>query len=124
LLPGIQQVRESARRVQCTNNLRQIGLATFQFLDARQAFPPARLTPTFDATDQDCVGAASWLVYLLPHLEQNQLYEQWDFSVSYEDQVETAVSTPLPIFLCSSRHSMSNANAPDRVVTDRSGGGG
>ena len=124
LLPAVQQVREAARRSDCTNKLRQIGLATTMFHDTRQAFPLARLTPGFNATDQDCLGCASWMVHLLPFLEQNNLYQQWDFSTSYEDQLESAVSTPVGVFLCSSRHTMSDANAPDRVVVDRDDGGG
>ena len=96
------------------------------FHDTRLAFPPARLTPTFDAVDQDCLGCASWMVHLLPYVEQNNLYDLWDFSASYEDQNEVALSTPVESFLCSSRHTISNANAPDRIVDDRTeeAGGG
>ena len=124
LLPAVQQVRESARRTACTNNLKQIGLATLMFHDTRSAFPPARLTPGFRAEDQDCLGCASWMVHLLPYIEQGNLYDLWDFSLSYEDLDEAAVGTPVEVFLCSNRHTMQNANAPDRVVDDREGGGG
>ena len=124
LLPAVQQVRESARRTDCVNKLRQIGLATTMFHDSQSAFPPARLTPTFNATDQECLGCASWLVHLLPFAEQNNLYELWDFSTSYEVQDVAAVGTPVEIYLCSSRRTLSNANAPDRIVDDENAGGG
>ena len=124
LLPAVQSMRESARRSDCKNNLRQIGLATQMFHDTRNAYPPARLTPTFDSTDQDCLGCASWFVHLLPYVEQNNLYDLWDFSISYEEQSEAAVTTPIQVFLCSSRHTMTNAQAPTRVVVDREDGGG
>lgn len=120
LLPAVQQVREAARRVDCANNLRQIGLATTMFQDTYQAYPPARLTPAFDDPSENCVGCASWMVHLLPFLEQDNLYEEWDFSLSYAKQNETAVGTPIETFLCSSRHTANNANAPDRVVEDES----
>lgn len=124
LLPTIQGMRESSRRVHCLNNLRQIGLATTMFHDTFTAFPPARLTPGFDATDQDCLGCASWMVHLLPYVEQNNLYELWDFSISFDAQPVEAGATPVEIFLCTSRHSLSNANAPDRIVTEPSEGSG
>ena len=49
LLPAVQQVRQTARRTQCLNRLRQIGLATALFHDSYEAFPPARLYPKKDA---------------------------------------------------------------------------
>ena len=127
LLPAVQQVREASRRTDCANKLKQIGLATMMFHDTNSAFPPARLTPPLDAPDQSCRGCASWLVHLLPYLEQNNLYEQWDLTLPYELQPEMALATPVEVFLCSSRHSIGNANAPDRVVedpTDPAQGGG
>ena len=123
LLPAVQQVREAARRAHCSNNLKQIGLATAMFHDTRLAFPPARLTPTFDAVDQDCLGGASWMVHLLPYVEQNGLYDLWDFSTSYDVQDEVAVGTPVEMFLCSSRHTLTDANAPDRIVDVRTEAG-
>ena len=130
LLPAVQQVRESARRTQCLNHLRQIGLATALFHDSYEAFPPARLYPKKDA-----VGVLntegnhpSWLVRILPFMEQQAFFSQWDLSESYLDQSEEAVSRPLAAFLCPSRRSIDNARAPDRsedvLVTSPCGCGG
>ncbi len=124
LLPAVQQVREAARRTDCANKLRQIGLATQMFHDTQGAFPPARVTAPPNASDDDCRnGCASWLVHLLPHVEQNSIYQLWDLSQDYSAQPTAAIATPIPLFLCSSRHTLSNANAMDTVVVTGGGGG-
>jgi len=71
LLPAVQAAREAARRMQCTNNLKQMGLAIHNFHDSRKALPPA------------CVGGWVWMgwstpslfVLIFPYTEQNALYE-------------------------------------------------
>lgn len=127
LLPAVQQVREAARRTDCAVKLRQIGLATMLFYETNSAYPPARLTGGFESTDPNCLGCASWLVHLLPYLEQNNLYNEWNLRLPYELQTDAALSTPVEIFLCPTRHTIDNANAPDRIVedpTDPTQGGG
>lgn len=126
LLPAVQQVREASRRTDCLNKLRQIGLATQSFHDVQGAFPPARLAPApSDAnTSTDCLGAESWMVRILPMVEQNNIYELWDLSIDYKSQQPAAFTTPIDLFLCPTRHTASNANAPDTEVVDDSAGGG
>jgi len=63
LLPAIQAAREAARRSQCMNNLKQIGLATHGFHDSRKALPPFRVMD----------HQQTWLVLILPYLEETQL---------------------------------------------------
>lgn len=121
LLPAVQHVRESARRTSCLNNLRQIGLATTMFHDASQAYPPARLST---GENVDTISSESWFVRILPFVEQQNLYEQWDLTVDYSQQVVAAVSTPVELFLCPTRHTLSDAQAPDQTVIDPSSGGG
>ena len=65
LLPAVQAAREAARRTQCTNNLKQIGLAMHNFHDSRQGIPPSYLNG---------VGFTTWLVLIMPCLEQTALY--------------------------------------------------
>lgn len=117
LLPAAQSVREAARRTQCLNNLRQIGLATTMFHDVHLAFPPARLYPKKNAQAPFDKGGdqPSWLVRILPFLEQRALYEKWNLSASYEDHDDEVISKALEIFLCPSRHSLTNANVPTEV---------
>jgi prepilin-type N-terminal cleavage/methylation domain-containing protein/prepilin-type processing-associated H-X9-DG protein len=65
LLPAVQKVRAAAARIQCANNLKQIGLACHNYHDANQAFP----------TQANSVGY--WMVQLSPFLEQDPFYQQW-----------------------------------------------
>src|SRR4026209_85045 len=66
LLPAVQAARESARRSQCSNNLKQIGIATHNYADTfRGAFPVGGYN----------YGWGTWLVGLLPYIEQQNLYE-------------------------------------------------
>ncbi len=129
LLPAVQQVREAARRTHCLNHLRQIGLATLLFHETHQAFPPARLAPSrnmpdFISNDQECgVGPESWLVRIMPFVEQSSLHDQWDLSLPYVSQPQAALATPIETFLCSTRHTITNANAPDTVIDQSAGSG-
>lgn len=74
LLPAIQQAREAARRTQCKNNLRQIGLALHNYHDRSRCFPPS----TVVARNGADTGWWSWITRVLPDLEQRPLYEQFD----------------------------------------------
>ena len=71
LLPAIQQAREAARRTQCKNNLRQIGLALHNYHDRSRCFPPSTVV---DQNGLD-TGWWSWITRTLPDLEQRPLYE-------------------------------------------------
>ena len=83
LLPAVQQAREAARRIQCKNNLKQIGLALHNYLDTHSAFPPAFVS---DVSTTNTPGG-EWSIHarIMPYLEQSNLYQQADLSRSYED---------------------------------------
>ena len=95
LLPAVQQVREAARRASCMNKLRQIGLATLSFEAVNQAFPPARLFPKMDAVAPYNWGQdePSWVVRILPFIEQQPFSEQWNLSQSYSDHPKDVISS-------------------------------
>lgn len=78
LLPAVQAVREAARRIQCTNNLKQLALAAHQYHDTVGTFPPAILLSQYDSATSKYRGT-NLFVFLLPHLEQGGLYDSWDF---------------------------------------------
>ncbi|MFK7769726.1 MAG: DUF1559 domain-containing protein [Mariniblastus sp.] len=130
LLPAVQEVRESARRTQCLNRLRQIGLATAMFHDSQKAFPPARLYPKKDALPPLNLGndEPSWLVRILPYLEQQNFYQEWDLSESFSSHPKNIAGQALASYICPSRRNLSNAKAPDQIqdvyVTASCGCGG
>jgi len=79
LLPAINKVRDSASRVQCSNNLKQVGIALANYHDPNGALPPGCTT---DAAPFGAGGGwgSSWMVYLLPYVEQQGLFSQWQFT--------------------------------------------
>ena len=122
LLPAIQQARAAARKTQCANNLKQLGLATHSFYDIYSAFPPARLildVPRFinPSGSYVCLDEPTWLVRLLPFVEQSALHEQWDEYKPYGLNPASAQSKPLPVFLCPDRHSADSAVSVGGTIT-------
>ena len=86
LLPAVQAAREAARRSQCTNNLKQLALATHNYHDVYQCFPP-RACGTQQGNCFQCNGglASGWL-RLLPFYEQQALYAQWSSTLTAAGQ--------------------------------------
>lgn len=107
LLPAVQMARESARRVHCQNNLRQLALSVEMFHDTNQAYPPARYEPRPDelGIPERATGGeeATWLVRILPFIEQNAAYSQWDVNGKWYDTPASALEVVPPTFLCPTR---------------------
>src|SRR5690242_15288701 len=72
LLPAVQQAREAARRSQCTNNLKQLGLGFHNYVDQHKVLPPARFSAL--AGDTGVGMNFSAISYLLPQIERSELY--------------------------------------------------
>jgi prepilin-type N-terminal cleavage/methylation domain-containing protein/prepilin-type processing-associated H-X9-DG protein len=109
LLPAVQSVRESARRAQCTNNLKQIGLGLSNYLESQGAYPPGRIMtydPRFAGTNPPCTSKLvdkSLLIMILPFVEGQALYNALNNSVTvqgYENRTIFAVMTST--YLCPS----------------------
>jgi prepilin-type N-terminal cleavage/methylation domain-containing protein len=81
LLPAVQAAREAARRAQCSNNLKQIALALHNYHTANGAFPPAITTRSGENPGYYNVLRANWAILVLPALEQQPLFDSFDFSV-------------------------------------------
>ncbi len=98
LLPAVQNAREAARRTQCRNNLRQIGVALHNYHSSHNVFPPGYVSgAAWPAT----TNGWSWCAQLLPDLDQLPLYEQINFQLPVENAANQAVvSVTLPVFLC------------------------
>ena len=104
LLPAVQAAREAARRTQCQNQLRQLGLAVLNYHDQIGAFPASLEYQVEDGPIH--LGAyprRNWIIYVLPYLEQQPLYDRFDFTVSIADDLNREPrSTRLPGLLCPS----------------------
>lgn len=87
LLPAVQAAREAARRSQCTNNLKQMGLAFHGFHDTFKCTPPMA---TEDRGDENNDASWGWPVYLMPYLEQKSIYDRLNITMG------TSVSSNWP----------------------------
>ncbi|MDR3634786.1 MAG: DUF1559 domain-containing protein [Isosphaeraceae bacterium] len=100
LLPAVQAARETARRTQCTNNLKQIGVAALNFENTNNYLPNGWYVPG-DSTGAQ--GYGGYCTRLLPFLEQAPLYNTYNWNMSWWDlENQTTVQTKLSTFLCPS----------------------
>ena len=88
LLPAVQAAREAARRIQCVNNMKQLGLAIQNYHDSANSFPPGRIwtpSPT-QAFPTILAGVQNtpWFVLMLPQFEQQALYSSFNFALGSE----------------------------------------
>ena len=102
LLPAVQQAREAARRTQCKNNLKQIGLAIFNYESSHSALPMEKITFATSAGYYVNYNQ-NWLQLMLPYIDQAPLYNQFNFALSWDDPSQWALTTtPLAAFVCPS----------------------
>jgi prepilin-type N-terminal cleavage/methylation domain-containing protein/prepilin-type processing-associated H-X9-DG protein len=109
LLPAVQAARESARRTQCRNNLKQLGLALQKYHDVNKRLPPGGIhnlaaAGSGSASAGSSSWGPSWAVYILPMIEQHALHDQYDYAVPRtRDGINaTVVAATVPTYVCPS----------------------
>ncbi len=103
LLPAVQAAREAARRTQCSNNLKQIGLALINYIDAsRGGLPPGIDSTSGTKGGGGCCGFA-WSARILPHIEEYSFFKKIDFGYGYNFwEVRKEVRQLFPFYQCPS----------------------
>lgn len=115
LLPAVQSAREAARRIHCTNNLKQLALAVHSYELANRVFPPGHISNKRPFADDWCqqwgdsqMQGAPWTVLMLPWVEQQNVYDRFRFDEPFftaENQVgkhQKEATVPLAIYACPS----------------------
>jgi len=106
LLPAVQQAREAARRTQCKNNLKQLGLAMHNYHDVTQRFPIGAMSGSGSSSGGGNGGSTSgyvWVRYILPYLEQQNMLNNWNEDIAYNTGVNNPIiKTTIPAFFCPS----------------------
>jgi prepilin-type N-terminal cleavage/methylation domain-containing protein/prepilin-type processing-associated H-X9-DG protein len=127
LLPAVQSAREAARRAQCTNNLKQFGLALANYHEALGCYPAGyqtliggnALMGTPDPLTRDTGPGWAWGTMILPYLEQRPVYDAMNFSLPcWNPGNTTGAQTTMSVFLCPS----ASAAEPLYDVQDENGG--
>lgn len=102
LLPAVQMAREAARRMQCSNHLKQIGLAMHNYLNNHQVFPPGYIAVKSERPEW------AWPVFLFPYLELETMAREMDVNrfrfpdVLSDDYLRLNLVSPIPLFRCPS----------------------
>jgi prepilin-type processing-associated H-X9-DG protein len=120
LLPAVQAARAAARRIQCTNNLKQLGLAMHNYSNSIGTFPIGRMginrptgDPGYPGDSNGALNRRTWAWLVLPYVEQGSVYASVNFSKSFNDAQhanDTALAAVVSSFVCPADP---NAAAPD-----------
>ncbi len=121
LLPAVQAAREAARRTQCVNNLKQMGLAINTYHDQFGSFPPSVIGtgPGQTGWGSWTSSGMSWRILTLPNMEQNPLYNAINFSLADggNDALATAYYTQIKVYLCPSDGNNNGGYLPYNTAT-------
>ena len=106
LLPAVQAAREAARRMQCANNVKQIMLALHNYTQVHEVFPAGAVASVDDVRYEAETGrhGTSWMLQILPYIEQTALFDKWDFTKNVKGNKAVAM-IDIAAFYCPSRRS-------------------
>ncbi len=121
LLPAVQTAREAARKMSCSNNMRQIALGMLNYESAMKTLPPAYSNSTCKNLDfgKENYGNHNGLIFILPYIEQQQVYDQFDLSKNWNDTStntkssisnQEAAQVQISAFLCPSAGTLNDTN--------------
>ncbi|HZN37062.1 MAG TPA: DUF1559 domain-containing protein [Pirellulaceae bacterium] len=103
LLPAVQAAREAARRTQCLNHLKQIGIGLHNYHDTYRILPPAMTFPQGELAESSDLMGANWVISMLPYYEQQNLYEAFNLRQPISSAANrTARGTRVAALLCPS----------------------
>ena len=113
LLPAVQQAREAARRIQCQNNLMQLGLALHDYHLSHRVFPPGSVNPTGPIDNSQSGYKHGWMIQLLPYMDQANLYKTIDPNqdIYLQTQIDFTRMSPPGLRCPSSPLAMSDSNS-------------
>ncbi|MEQ1829678.1 MAG: DUF1559 domain-containing protein [Pirellula sp.] len=102
LLPAVQAAREAARRMQCSNNIKQLGLALLNYESAYKVFPPGGFhnRDGYGAASNSTSWGPSWQVVVLPFFEQTALHARYNFTSLFARENPTVVGVKIPSLIC------------------------
>src|SRR5436305_7878686 len=121
LLPAVQKIREAANRMKCSNNLKQIGLGLHNFHDTTGTLPSGHVEL------KDANGKfqyySSWAIDILPFIEQDNLFKQYNNKLPNQDPANAAVCNAIvKIYLCpSDTRAFGKSYAPETIAPDGAG---
>jgi len=111
LLPAVQSAREAARKTQCANNLKQMGLGIHNYHSAKGDFPPGGITegPCCNTKSREC-----WTISILPFIEEQALHDRYDFTAFNEDPENEFVRQAIvPTYMCPSEPQADALDKPE-----------
>ena len=133
LFPAVQSAREAARRATCRNHLKQIGLALHSYVQAHDAFPPGCIVslgghPRYNPWTEAGVASphrhgTSWMLMLLPHIEQAAIHDAWNFTWNVVGNASLA-QRDISLFYCPSRRKQIRRDDAELMLDDAWTGGG
>lgn len=101
LLPAVQEAREAARRLRCSNNLKQLGIALLNYHEQHEIFPPGMQYPPGEPVRTSPNFGPNWVIMVLPFMEQQDLYDRFDLTKAISHPANLAArSSELSVMLC------------------------